>query len=290
MSSYYEWWEGRERLQLSPSEIDADWARGEHSGEAISLLNKAFDVFYQARRGIAACPDSDMAYAMTQELEDAATTGCGIGGPDDLKEAFQHVEKNNHRWTDNATRNYYGGTDKLYSQNLCVTAPKAAVKFLDAMEAKLTKLKDYAGDLGKQAVVLRQATQGSTEQWSWEQIGKALKEIESKGGKAKKFLFWAPSSVTGPLGQVVDFVSVLGKVHDGATYAADIYAVYRHKGTGEVVSHIALDAAIYAVGYVPILGSFYAQALRMIPAFKTWMEGQIERHLKPLRDAGVPVY
>lgn len=290
MSSYYEWWEGRERLQLAPSEIAADWAGKEHWLQSLSLLNKAFDVFYQARRGIAACPDSDMAYEMTKELEDAATEGCGFGGPDDLKEAFQHVEKNQHRWTDNTTRIYFGGTDKLFSETLVVEAPKAAVLFLNAMEDKLTKLRDITSDLEKQNRVLQQAAQGSTEQWNWEQMGKALKEIEKKGGKAKKYLWWAPSSVTGPLGQGVSFVSALRKIHDGATYAADLYAVYCHKGSGEVISEVTLDVAVYALGYVPILGSFYGEALRMIPAFRTWFKGQIQRHLKPLRDAGVPVY
>ena len=99
---FYDYWEGRAQAVLDLADVDADWAQADsYTLWPLSLLNKAFELFYLARQNINLCPDGGQAKRMMKELEEAANAGWGVGDADDLKEAFHHLAKHQGRWKSN---------------------------------------------------------------------------------------------------------------------------------------------------------------------------------------------
>ena len=280
---FYDYWEGRAQAVLDLADVDADWAQADsYTLWPLSLLNKAFELFYLARQNINLCPDGGQAKRMMKELEEAANAGWGVGDADDLKEAFHHLAKHQGRWKSNKVDTYFGGDAGDLFDYPSVDAPVAAVEFVEEAERKIRGLQKALSNYEQRSADLEQATGSyARRDWDWEGIGKALKELEKKGKEADKLMWWAPPKVKGRFGQVVGFVETLEQIHDGATYAADVYMKWK-RNPNDAYVQVAVDAASKALSYVPVLGSFYGKAIYLVIGLEDWFSGIIQQRVDRL--------
>jgi len=158
------WWDGTDKLKLSLSQIEAKWGQQDHSLTRLEILNKAFEIYYLSIQGYFSCSDSNQANQMWKELNVAAKEGWGRG-VSDLKEAFNHVDKNNGVWRDNNLENYYGGDPGDLFQYPLIDAPEAAVNFIEKMEEKTAKLIKIMQKFEKQADIILRETQKAKNGW-----------------------------------------------------------------------------------------------------------------------------
>jgi len=265
-----DYWDGVRQASLTREQITASWAAPgvAYSGRSIELANRAFEIYYQANRRISDCTSADHRARMLASLRDAARSGWGTG-VDDLAEAFEHLEQNGGRWTDNGTQNYYGGSQKVF-QGALTTGPVSCVNFLNAVDSKMSELKDILERYRGQVQRLSDA-QGRDD---WRTVGTVLSEIKDWGERAKPFLWWAPS-VQRRLGTAVTFADALSNIHTGlTTYRSAVGAGFDNRAAA------ALVALRTAVGWVPVLGSFYGAAIDMIPGLLIWFRGLVDDHLR----------
>lgn len=270
MSNVY--WNGQQQARLEPHQVSAAWGRPgvPHSMTAISLANRAFEVYYSAHSNISANSAAAHYSQMLKSLHDAARSGWGRG-VSDLEESFEHLSENGGRWSDNNTKNYYGGPNKIF-QGALVTGPEGPVNFLKAVDDNIEKLRGIYTRYGSQVQDLSTALSAD----NWTRIGQVLGDIKNWSERAKPFLWWAPA-VEQRLGQTVTLANVLGNIHTAAT----LYANSRSAGF-DPRSAAALTALRTAIGLVPVLGDFYGKAVEMIPGLANWFRGLIQERVRRL--------
>jgi hypothetical protein len=237
---------------------------------AISLANRAFEVYYSAHVGISANSTAAHYSQMLTSLHNAARSGWGRG-VSDLEESFEHLSANGSRWSDNNTKNYYGSPTKIF-QGALVTGPEGPVNFLNAVDANIETLRGIYTRYGSQV----QDLAGAVSSDNWTRIGQVLGDMKTWGERAKPFLWWAPA-VEHRLGQAVTLADVLGNIHTAAT----MYTNSRSAGF-DPRSAAALTALRTAVGFIPVLGDFYGQAVEMIPGLANWFRGLIQERVRRL--------
>lgn len=265
-----DYWLGARQASLERSQISAPWGApgAAYSGRSIALANRAFEIYYQSHQRISACTDVSHQNKMFRSLYDAARAGWGLG-VDDLEEAFQHLTANGGRWTDSATRNYYGGPQKVFPGAL-TEGPVSCVNFLNAVDSKMTELKGILDRYRTQVQNLNQAQQRD----DWRTVGTVLTEVKNWGERAQPFLWWAPN-VEQRLGSAVTFVGALSNIQSGlTTYANSIGAGF------DTRTAAAIGALRTAVGWVPVLGDFYGGAIDMIPGLATWFRGLVQDYCR----------
>jgi len=244
-----------------------------HSARSIALANRAFEIYYQAHHRISACAEANHRTSMTNSLHEAARTGWGLG-VDDLEEAFQHLDLNGGRWTDSATKSYFGSPQKVF-QGALTTGPVSCVNFLDAVDSRMTELMGILEHYQTQIQSLDQAQQDD----NWETVGTVLTQIKDWGERAAPFLWWAPN-VQQKVGTAVTFTGALSNIHDGlTTYANSIGAGF------DTRTAAAIGALRTAVGWVPVLGGFYGAAIDMIPGLATWFRNLVDERCRRLNAA-----
>ncbi len=270
MSNSY--WKGIKQAKLTRSQITASWAMQgvDHSETRINFVNRVFYIYYQSMANIRSFSDENHKRIMLKELEDAATTGWGTG-IDDLEEAFEHLCKTNGLWTDDDTKNYYGGPNKVFNRPLITDVPTSIVNFADAVDSKMEKLSSVLEDYKKQVQDLEQSYHGKR----WKNLGTALKAVKKGGEVVKPFLWFAPPVET-RLGQVVTFTKVLSNIHKGLTTYSD--------ATGAHMRDIAplLGVIRTTLGWVPVLGNFYGKAVEIMPGLVTNFRTLIEQRVRRL--------
>ena len=273
MSNPY--WSGAQKAHLTPAQISAPWGRPgkAHSLRSIAFVNRAFEIYYEALQRIGRCPDPEQARQMLASLHDAARTGWGFG-VSDLEEAFEHLHDNRGRWTDKATKNYYGGPNKVF-QGAIIEAPVSIVNFMNAVDARLKELRRVVDRYHQQVRDLENAQR----QDDWTRIGRITWEVKRWGERAKPFLWYAPYVQT-RLGQVVSFAGALGRIHTGLT----MYTRAQQAGFDRDAA-AGLAALRTALTWVPVLGRFYGKAVEMIPGLVTWFRGLIEDRIRRLERA-----
>lgn len=262
------YWDGTRQAHLDRSQITASWgARGTaHSGASIAFVNRAFEIYYQALQKIGECPDPDQSRQMLESLHDAARTGWGWG-VSDLEEAFEHLHSNGGRWTDEDTKNYYGGRDKVFQRGI-VTAPVSIVNFMNAVDDRVSELRSVMENYQRQTRDLARAQEAD----DWERVGTILGEVKSWGERAKPLVWFAPRVERGVSG-AVSLAGALGRIHTGLT----TYTRAREAGFDSGTA-TALTALRTAVGWVPVLGDFYGKAVEMIPGLTIWFRNLIRDH------------
>lgn len=267
-----EYWDGSRQASLERSQITAGWGRAgvEHSGASIGLANRAFEVYYSAHRSISAGGGAGHSVQMLAALHEAGRTGWG-SGVSDLEESFEHLVAHGGGWSDNNTKDYFGGPNKIFQRTL-VTGPEGPVNFLNAVDANVESLRGICTRYETQVRELTTAV-GSD---NWAQIGRTLGEIKSWGERAKPVLWWAPAYER-RLGQAVSLTDVLGRIHTAAT----MYGSSRSAGF-DPRSAAALSVLRGAVGLVPVLGDFYGRAIEMIPGLASWFRGLIQERVRRL--------
>jgi len=134
---------GDEKAYLDATDVDAKWV---NEPRALLLLNRAFEVYYDAYQAIETSADPG---AMRTSLRKIANCGnasivTGWGRVDKLAEGFDHLQQNGGRWRDENTWNYYGGPGKIGCEYSLSTAPLCAANFLTACDEKVKELAELS--------------------------------------------------------------------------------------------------------------------------------------------------
>ncbi len=216
---------------------------------------------------------------MMDALHSAGREGWGIhwpgsDHPDDLEEAFQHIANNGGRWVDDNTSIYFGGPNKAFQRSL-IRAPTSTVSFLRAVDRNMSVLRAVFTSFGEQVRALNQAWRNHR----WRAVGSALGEIKTGASRAKPFLWMSPAAER-VAGQTVTFVGALSNIHGGLT----TYAQASSSGLDSPTA-AALGAMRTAVSFVPVLGTFYSNAIAMIPGLHRWFQQLIRNHVREINRA-----
>ena len=269
-----DYWTGARLAHLEARDISAPWGRGSFCVQRIAFANELFQFWYDARRNIAACSDSQHRTAMTRELEDAGKTGAGFFTIDDLEEAFQHIHSQGGRWTDDtASLTYCGNPNQVFRQGgLINDMPKPFVKFAQAVDSKFQELRNAIHNFDEQTRIIDQ--QLASSRTDWDQINRALTQVKDWGERAKPFL-WARPRAARAVGTTVSFANALSNIHSGvSTYVA---AQRAHFPQGQAA---AIGVLRTAVGFIPVLGAYYGGMVDLIPALHTWFTNLIEQRVQ----------
>lgn len=276
MSNLY--WRGDAQAALTPEQVKAPWGRDNASiKKAVELLNFAFEIFYQARQNIKACPNPKTKKKMTEGLEDTATEGM-LGDVPDLKTAFEHLAKSdggNLAWTDDTLSVYEGSQQPGFFKDRIRHVPSSAVNFLRAVEEK--NLMIFVQEQEKIAAAER-LTRSTEQSKDGEKLGAALKTIHSSAKRIESLLWLAPYSITQTKKGKLAIQLFKGAIEDGNTVATyydtlDVmdttiknYFAYREAGLSEGAA-AGLECVRLAVGLIPIFGEFYKEFMSKLPTF-----------------------
>lgn len=261
----------RHKAVLTLDQVSADWGSGSHCATRLDLANTAFDIYYRAMRNIQAVQDPTHRSRMQDKLIAARQSGFGWG-VNDLEEAFEHLADNNGTWSDDNTKTYFGGRRKCIARSLISQSPEAMVNFLNEVDDGMNEMSKVMEEFGEQAELIKRGQRRD----DWATIGTALGRVKTGTELAKPWMWTAPATQQWA-GRVVSFTDVAGKIHSGAT----MYTRSRQAGfTSREAA--ALTAMQTAVGFVPVLGSFYSKAVEMIPGLVTWYRGLIENRVRQI--------
>jgi hypothetical protein len=271
-----QYWLGTVQARLQENHVDATWDAGTNFEKSpvaakVNILNKAFEIYYDARTSIQKCPDQGVRQQMQSDLEDAATTGWGLG-VSDLEEAFQHLCQNGGRWKDNNTARYYFRPDKPKCFSVYVEdAPAAATNFLFAVEDRLAIVQEAAADLKSKKESLDRGSERELKQW--DQIGKALDGIVKWGKRVEPHLWGAPS-VQDKVGRIVGMAEVISDIHGsiGKIQERAAHVVLLTDVGFKPKEAAALEALTVVLDRVPVLGKFYANAMELFVTLPAWMQ------------------
>lgn len=108
-----------------------------------------------------------------------------------------------------------------------------------------------------------------------------MKNIENNGKEAQKLMWWAPDKVLDRWQQGINFVETLGKIHDGVTYAADVWMIYK-RNPGDAALRVSVDLAAKALSYVPVLGEFYGRAVYLVIGMGDWFQNVIDARVRKI--------
>lgn len=289
------YWKGVRKVELNEMTLyGTEFSRNE---EALKFINFAFELFYNCRQGIMRCEDKSMRDEMTSELEDAATVGSGRG-VDDLREAIEHAVSAKtetgwsafFQWYSNKTETYqcvehdpkrflnpYDTRTSTLWQHGSIKCAKSTVLFVAAMDEKFKELgagaKPYANAVNKLQKVVQ--TNNAPDQ-DWRAVGSLLQETGEAADKVKKWMWLAPAQLDGFERYIGGASSFLGVANKIKTFG-DNYVHY-----GDSVAMATLEEAL---GYLPVLGGFYAKALHMIPGLKGWFAEVMQYRLDQIDSA-----
>jgi hypothetical protein len=256
------YWDGGACAGLEKSRVSSKcpWLPGKGmagSANAYNFINRAFEIFWRARNKIKECPNKKQRRKMTEELEDAGTTGNGWG-ISDLAEAFDHYVDCDGGWNDTDADTYH--PDAKYAVYDGIAAgPTAIVNFMNALEGKAATL--GKGIVEYQTQVEDLANEGSKD--GWDSVGDILDDINTWGGRVKKFLWLAPKVVEETTNKVLSATGVLKKIHEGV----DTYFTARDAGFPDGTS-AAIAALKASMEFVPLLGGLYGKAVDLLPKLK----------------------
>jgi hypothetical protein len=274
---FWDYWEGRDTIILSPQMVKASWGLEPRS---IEFTNKALNVYYLARRNSETIMDLTHKKQMIDKLEDAARTGFSVTGWGDLETAFKKLARpgaDRNQWTDNATDTYNSPTINKHWTGGAVVGPTSAVKFLIAMDSNLEELRQLLSSSSQEWERFTQIAKDPRR--DWKMLGATLKRIGDIHSKTSKYLWLAPEKLPG-LPQVK---VALDKSKPFLKYVQEIYGIadefLKYRMIGYSTSEAAQVAALKrALSFLPVFGEFYKNALDLIPALKIWFEGVIRAY------------
>jgi len=218
-----------------------------------------------------------------------------VYGWGDLNTAFKRLGRdgvNRNQWRDGYTLEFKGATPKgviigakksFWKGN--IVAPAAAVEFMSVMDKHIQEFSSLTQAHIKQSQIVINAANDPAR--NWELLNRSLSFIDSNAEKASQFLWLAPTIIStnskgaafsrkaAPYIQRGDsFLGVASKISGYATRilnADNEFVKYKRTGmsTEDAVGMVALKSAL---GCLPILGNFYAEALDLIPGMKKWFQ------------------
>lgn len=277
------YWEGREQASLSADDVDADWGS---DATSLALCNRAFCLYYRTMQNARdmGTTDPSQASKIKGELRDAGRSGFGIGGNDDLYEAFQHMDQNGGRMSYTYVEPYMGA-QQTHLHGMVHEVPKSIKNFLDAVDSRMDTLKPAVSRFKANSDRLhREVKKGD-----WKKVGSCLDTIGDVSGKVDRCLWLAPPTrtvvrISDVAGKVSTYADLVGAIHDGADTAVEMR---RHLPPEEAM---AVGALRTAVSFVPVAGSMLSEAVGAAPdvvdAFKNFdaaMEKYHRDRLYPVR-------
>jgi hypothetical protein len=315
-----EYWTGHKQANIGNlSLVAAKWGSGAYSENRLRMINGAFEIYFLLKTSIGKCPDFDHRELMTDELDDAGTSGFGVGVKD-LDDAFRHWKNGGTRWTDNNTTTYMkvggifgAGTPTIKGARFywgqptnAMDGPEAAVNFFNALDSKMTKLSNaitgHNGELAGLATAVGSKHSAKTKD--------ALGNIAKFASIAKKFLFLAPNanSRDGFFNSFTDLntpslftqkaspavregnLDVTGGKAAGTFLSAisdldkflEVHDQALRTGIFDNKTSTAFAALTVALGKVPILGSFYAEIAKNIPGLIAGISELIQNHYRTI--------
>jgi len=255
------YWYGNEQAHLAKGEIIASWGHEEHSETSRKFCNHAFRIFYLGRQQDLRLENRDHAGKIRRLLEDCGTTGWG-SGVEDLQEAFEHFGENGGFWRDEETSLYQGGAGKAFHK--LVTGPVSIVNFMNAIDKKgvsvlANTVRSYKRQVEKlKRLELKSVSKGRIVD-EFDKSAKIIGEIHTAANRVKPWLWTAPAWQK-HVSALVSVTDVISKMQGGAI----TFTAYRMAGFDDTQS-LAFAAMRQALSVVPVLGSFYQEAIDMIP-------------------------
>lgn len=292
-----QYWNGTAHAVLSQSNISASWGTGDHCMTRIDAANRAFCIYYWAKRTLVDSVTDSHWGAMNTALNECATVGWGTG-VDDLQEALDHIDSNGGRWTDGSTQTYFGGRGKSYARGLISDMPVSCSNFLTAVDDKLPRLRTTLDEYQTRCQVLERLRLSEESSTDWEQIKTAIDAIKTSAEAAKPLMWLVPAAVQASvprlsvgapaarieafssaganrLSQTISFLDTVGNIHDALTVYVDATRAFG----GDRRMGLAFASLSYAMTFVPVLGTFYGTIIQKIPGLVTsWTEFMEEYH------------
>ena len=300
-SKYYDYLLGYDQVYLTRKMIHADWG---NNPRAVEFTNFAFKLYYQMRRNLDRYRPTDKKHIkfkkeLIDKLEEATKKGSSILHWGDLNTAFKKLGRDGadrNQWRDSKTMTFKGATPKgvvigakksIWKGN--VVAPAAVVEFMTVVDQHIQELSAFAEAHIKHSKIVVNAANDPAA--NWKLINKSLAFISTNADRASQYLWLAPATLSltnkgATLSKKASlyiekgetFFSTVSKI---SGYASKILQVgddfVKYKKTG-MTNEDAAEMAILksALGYLPILGSFYAEALDLIPGLKKWFQNLVK--------------
>ena len=291
------YWKGDFQVRLENTDVAG--SKFYNNPTALSFMNRAFEIFYQCCRGINNCSDSKMKKKMRTELEKAATSGYGLRECDDLKEAIKHVTENKTKYGFNSGFSWLNDKSETYTcvkyhrkmyynpyesrkptiwQDGNVTSAKAAVKFMQAMDTRIYTLLALSGQFDKQwkqahykgISIYKKGTKADSD---WNALGKTLQGIKSIVDTSQDYMWLMPAKLDKKFQKIAPGFGTAGKFLGIAERIYNLSTSFlQGVSTGKGLENFMFNALKDVLGLLPILGSFYAGALDIIPAAGKWMD------------------
>lgn len=251
---------GREQARLTGDQVDAKW---KSDGRSLNLLNQAFEIYYNAYNAVEGINDE----AMRRSLRKTVNTGnflvvTGCGHLDKLAEAFDHLDKNDGRWTDDETWGYNAGPGDI-GANSNGPIPLCAANFLSAVNDSMEKLRDALGSFAKGLGKLKEGNDDS----NWKKVGEGLEAVEKYGKYAKPLLWVAPETLSKYGDNLLEWNGSILKVYGYAD------KFMRAAASNQPVSELLLAGLSEVLTYAPMIGGFYGRIVSEIPDMaRHWTE------------------
>ena len=298
VSKFNIYWYGQEIIQLDSAQVKESWGK---NPQIMKFVNRAFGIYFKLARGINQVREGKLKKELRESLDEASTKGWELIGVGDMKSAIKHLADNNNQWTDNEVDAYRGNSDvaALFKSTIwpgvVVGAPQGVVRFMEEMDNKhgelIKILRTYDSKWAKCMTLADSAK-------DWKNIGSAfqktsiitgvgglLKDIYKSGQEAEPFLWLAPTEVERKYIKVSGYLGTLQKIYN----FADDFGRFKSYGYSDADS-AQFTALKTAMGYLPILGEFYAGALVLIPSLQNWFRGKIKEKQNKLDAVFDPQY
>jgi hypothetical protein len=285
---------------LEAEDVKCKWMTSDAKATyRLNVLNKAFEVFYNARQALKCC-DGKTKTALSKVLEECSDKGWGRGVTC-LDNAFNHLDKNKSKkikWTDDNVKHpqpYKKVWDGFNQLGFWGDAPEGAVNFLNALEEKLTEDGEAIAGLMEDVKSLPELLDAG--EVNWKKISESLEKAEKKCDKASRALLFT-SAIAAKIKRTEDASEILAegseyfeKVGKGVKAAGEIADAINDYKRGcragmskpQAVAFVALKTVM---NKVPVFGEGYAAVIGGIPDTMRFFQEQHDRTMAAIEAAG----
>jgi len=295
MPTFDGYWHGKEKAVITS--CSKEWQPALHQ-EWLKIVTQAFEVYFTARKNLDKCTDSKLTKSMRDDLEYCANVGCNrlLSGVLGLKEAFEHLAKNNGCWSDPIgtyeVMPFYHQKEWSVYKPYWVHGHRAGVRFMEAFDEKTKEGIDALAKLQAQIQKLQGVKDkaGKLTEREARSTAEILKTIKEISEKVEKTLWWVAQAeqlaeVAEASAKIKAFAENLEKcsryiekfntpagkaLGKGTAIADDIvkgYDTYQRATAAGMSEGAAATLATLqkAMEYVPVFGKLYAEVLGGIP-------------------------
>jgi len=256
----HQYYYGGEQASVEAADVDAAW---KSESRALTLLNRAFEIYYDACNAIKRVDDPELQQTLELSLDKAAKYWYSLysfpGKVNTLVGAFEHLDKNDGRWTDNNTGSYNGG---IGGAGWVQVVPSCAASFLRAVDENIEKLRDCLGSFAQGLADMKKGDEDN----KWEKVGKGLEGVEKYGKYVKPLLWLAPEALKDAGETVLEWDEKIAKVHGYASKLMTIGA------SNQPLDDFLIIGLTEVLNYAPVIGGFYGRIVAEIPGFARHME------------------